>query len=366
MMKYVDEFRNSRLVEKIAQRIRAITPPEEINIMEVCGTHTQNFYRFGLDKLLPQNINFIAGPGCPVCVSSQEYIDSAIKLTQNSEMIITTFGDMLRVPGSNSSLEKEKAKFGNVRVVYSPLDALSIAKANPKKKVVFLGVGFETTAPTVALSVMAAKKEKLNNMFFLISLKFIPPALKCLLTDKRLKLDGFLCPGHVSVIIGTNKYEFIPSRYKIACCVTGFEPLDLLEGIYNIIEQINSKKAVVANQYVRVVTKGGNLKAQSIINQVFKKADSGWRGLGVIPGSGLELKREFAQFNAAKFLPALAGSSKLKFATRCRCADILKGLMQPQGCPLFRKICNPDNPIGPCMVSSEGACNAFYKFRRSK
>ena len=366
MMKYVDEFRNFRLVEKVAQRISAITPAKVINIMEVCGTHTQNFYRFGLDKLLPKNINFIAGPGCPVCVSSQEYIDSAIKLTQNGDMIIATFGDMLRVPGSSSSLEKEKAKFGNVRVVYSPLDALSIARANPNKKIVFLGVGFETTAPTIALSIMAARKEKLGNMFFLTSLKLIPPALKCLLMDKRLKLDGFLCPGHVSVIIGTNNYEFIPKRYKIACCVTGFEPLDLLGGICKIIEQIVSKRPFVANQYTRVVTKAGNLKAQSIINKVFQRANSRWRGLGVIPESGLQLKREFVQFDAAKFLPVSRASCKLKFAARCRCADVLKGLIQPQVCSLFRKICKPDNPVGPCMVSSEGACNAFYKFKRPR
>lgn len=365
-MKYVDEFRNTKLVAKIAQRIMAITPRKEINIMEVCGTHTQNFYRFGLDKLLPKNINFIAGPGCPVCVSSQEYIDSAIKLAGKSDCIITTFGDMLRVPGSASSLEKERARSGNVRVVYSPLDALSIARANPKKKIVFLGVGFETTAPTVALSVMAAKQEKLDNMFFLNSLKLIPPALKHLLLDKRLKLDGFLCPGHVSVIIGTKKYEFIPKNNKIACCVTGFEPLDLLEGICAIIEQIINKKPIVANQYARVVTYAGNIAAEGIIKKVFQSADAGWRGLGVIPDSGLQLRREFRRFDALRFLPATGVVSKLKFASRCRCADVLKGLIQPQACPLFRRACNPDNPVGPCMVSSEGACNAFYRFKRSR
>jgi hydrogenase expression/formation protein HypD len=365
-MKYIDEFRNAKLVNKLAAKICRITPAKNLNIMEVCGTHTQNFYRFGLDSLLPENINLISGPGCPVCVSSQEYIDAAIDLVRKDDFIIVTFGDMLHVPGTSSSLEKERAKFGNVRVVYSPLDALSIAKANPNKKVVFLGVGFETTAPVVALSIIAAKKEKINNLFFLTSLKLIPPALKHLLTDKRLKLDGFLCPGHVSVIIGAKSYAFIPKKYRIACSVTGFEPVDLLEGIAEVIGQVVSKKPFVANQYFRVVTSQGNLEAQHIINKVFKVVDSGWRGLGVIGKSGLGIRNEFKQLDAARFLPVSTSAKKLKFALKCRCADVLKGLIRPTECSLFRRVCKPDNPIGPCMVSSEGACNAFYKYKRKK
>lgn len=363
-MKYIDEFRNAKLVKKISQRIFAVTPNQNINIMEVCGTHTQNFYRFGLDKLLPKNIKFISGPGCPVCVSPQDYIDNAIKLAQSKDTIIVTFGDMLRIPGSSSSLEKEKAKSGNLRVAYSPLDALTIAKSNRHKRVIFLAVGFETTAPTIALSILAAKNENIKNLTFLSSLKLIPPALTYLLLDKRLKLDGFLLPGHVSAIIGTKGYEFIPKRYKISCCVAGFEPLDILEGICIIIEQIINNKSYVANQYARIVNKPGNLKAQSIIKEVFKVSDSGWRGFGIIPGSGLKVRKDFSQFDASRFLPAGKAANSLKFSERCKCADVLKGLILPLSCPLFAKRCNPDNPVGPCMVSSEGACNAYYKFRR--
>jgi len=362
-MKYVDEFRNPRLVNKIAARIFAINPGGNINIMEVCGTHTHNFCRFGLDNLLPKNIRLISGPGCPVCVSPQEYIDTAIELAKNKDALIATFGDMLRIPGSSSSLEKEKAKSGNVRVVYSPLDAVALAAANPGKSVIFLAVGFETTAPAIALSVLAAKKKKLKNVFFLSSLKLIPAAMKHLLLDKRLKIDAFLCPGHVSAIIGTRAYEFIPKKYKVACCVAGFEPVDILEGICMILEQIIVNKPCCANQYTRVVTKMGNLKAGRIINRVFKVSDAPWRGFGVIPESGLELKKEFSDFDAGKKWGGKTKRHSFKFK-ECRCADILKGLIQPAECRLFAKACRPDNPIGPCMVTSEGACNAHYKFRR--
>ncbi len=362
-MKYVDEFRSPKLVNIIAAKINAINPGDKINIMEVCGTHTQNFYRFGLDELLPENIRLISGPGCPVCVSPQGYIDSAIKLAKNKDVIIATFGDMLRIPGSSSSLEKQKAETGNIRVVYSPLDAVTLAAVNPDKKVIFLAVGFETTAPTIALSALSAKTKKLKNIYFLSSLKLIPPAMRYLLLDKRLKINAFLCPGHVSAIIGTKGYEFIPKKYKIACCVAGFEPVDILEGICMILEQIILKKPYVANQYTRVVTKSGNPSAGKIINRVFKVCDSNWRGFGVIPDSGLELQKEFSSFDARVVFP-VSLQSELKSDKTCRCADVLKGLIIPSACRLFAKKCRPDNPVGPCMVSSEGACNAYYKFRR--
>jgi len=364
-MKYIDEYRNIKIIKKLSERIKAITPDGHINIMEVCGTHTQSFFRFGLDELLPRNLKLIAGPGCPVCVSTQEYIDNAIKLTQYKDNIILTFGDMLRIPGTRSTLEKERAKRGNVEVVHSALDALLFARQNPGKKILFLAVGFETTAPTIALSIIRAKKENIRNLFFYSSLKLIPPAMDYLVKDKRLNLSGFLCPGHVSCVIGTKSYEFIPQKYKIGCCITGFEPLDILEGIYFLIQQIINNKPCVQNQYVRVVTKQGNLKAKNKIFEVFKVCGASWRGLGKIPQSGLKIKDEFSQFDAGKTFSIhdkrCVISDKL---SRCRCGDILKGLISPKDCPLFSKACKPDHPIGPCMVSSEGACNAYYRYKR--
>jgi hydrogenase expression/formation protein HypD len=365
-MKYVDEFRNKNLVQKAAENIRAIAPEKNINIMEVCGTHTQSFFRFGLDKMLPSQLRLIAGPGCPVCVSSQKYIDDAIKLASHKDAIVLTFGDMLRIPGTRSTLEKEKAKFGNVRVVYSAFDSLKVARLNLDKKIVFLAVGFETTAPTIALTILAAKKQNLKNLFFYSSLKLIPPAMRHLLQDRRLNLDGFLCPGHVSAIIGTKSYEFIPKRYKIGCCVAGFEPLDILEGLYLLLQQIVKNKPAVENQYARVVTKQGNPKAQKVIEQVFEISDSHWRGFGNIPKSGLKIRNEFSEFDAQKLfrLDSELRAQSLELKTKCRCADVLKGLISPPECPLFLRACTPDNPVGPCMVSSEGACNAYYKYKR--
>jgi hydrogenase expression/formation protein HypD len=363
-MKYIDEFRSITLAQKLAGKIKAIAPQETINFMEVCGTHTQSFRRFGLNKILPPNLRLIAGPGCPVCVSSQEYIDNAIKLTQHKDVIILTFGDMLRIPGSVSTLEKEKARYGNVRVAYSALEAIGVARRNPDKKVIFLAVGFETTAPTIALSIIAAKKENLSNLFFFSSLKLIPPAMSYLLRDKRLKLNGFLCPGHVSTIIGTRPYEFIPKKYAIGCCISGFEPLDILGAIFILLSQIKENKPRVENQYSRVVTRSGNLKAQKIIAQVFKTSDAYWRGLGRIPNSGLKIRDEFSKFDIEKVLNVSErGKTTAKKQKKCRCADILKGLISPLDCPLFSKACYPENPIGPCMVSAEGACNAYYKYK---
>ena len=363
-MKYVDEFRDINLVRKIAAKIKDTVPPGDINIMEVCGTHTQSFYRFRLDKLVPKNLRLISGPGCPVCVSPQEYIDAAIKLAEQKDTIILTFGDMLRIPGSSSSLEKKRAEYGNVRVVYSPFDSISFAKLNPAKKVIFLSVGFETTAPAIALTVKAAKQQKLKNLFFLSSLKLIPPAMNHLVRDKRLNLQGFLCPGHVSAIIGTRPYEFLAKRYKIGCCVAGFEPVDILEGILMLSLQIANKTPAIDNQYARVVKKEGNPRAIKIINDVFRPSDAIWRGLGSIPKTGLQLRKEFAGLDAQKIFSITAADHRPRVNNRCRCGDILKGLISPLDCPLFSKTCCPDNPIGPCMVSNEGACNAYYKYRR--
>jgi len=363
-MKYVDEYRNMKLINKLAAGIKSINSGSPINIMEVCGTHTQSFFRFGLDKLLPRNIRLIAGPGCPVCVSSQGYIDTAIALAKRKGVIITTFGDMLRIPGTRSSLERERAEGREVKVVYSPLDSLKIASDNPSAQVIFLAVGFETTIPTVGLSIISAKKEKINNLSFLCALKLIPPAMDHLLKDKRLNLAGFLCPGHVSSIIGARAYEFIAKKYRMPCCISGFEPTDMLEGIYIILKQISEGKPSVANEYARIVKRAGNVKAKKIILKIFKTVDSCWRGLGVIPHSGLAIKDEFSQFDAAKVFNVLRATSYEPRTTKCRCGDVLKGLITPAQCALFSKACIPDNPIGPCMVSQEGACSAYYRYKK--
>jgi len=363
-VKYIDEFRNKKLIRQVADKIKELAPPKNINIMEVCGTHTQNFCRFGLGRLLPKEINFISGPGCPVCVSAQEYIDQAINYAQNKNVIILTFGDMLRVPGSSSTLEKERAKGAAVGMVYSALDSLKVAQENPRKKIIFLAVGFETTAPTIALSILRAKKEKLKNLCFFSALKLIPPAMDHLVRDRRLNLSGFLCPGHVSAIIGSQPYAFIPRRYGIACCITGFEPLDILEGIYLLLQQIAENKPIVANQYLRVVAREGNPRAQRAIARVFRVEDVSWRGLGEIPQSGLKIKREFSAFDAEQLFPAgIKRPAPSNLQKKCRCAEVLKGLIKPALCPLFRKNCSPEHPVGPCMVSQEGACNAYYKYR---
>ena len=360
-MKYIDDFRAPHLIKKAAAKIRQIMPQKELKIMEVCGSHTQSFCRFGLKKILPENLKFISGPGCPVCVSHQGFIDNAINLAKKPDVIIATFGDMLRVPGSDSSLEKERALGASIQILYSPLDSLKIAKRNLDNKVVFLGVGFETTAPVIALSILAAEKNGLTNLSYLCALKLMPPAMEYLLKDKMVDIDAFLCPGHVSTIIGTKPYEFIPKNYKIPCCVAGFEPLDILEGIYLLLKQINDLKPAVSNQYSRVVKKEGNPKARRIIFEVFDVAPVKWRGLGEIKASGLKIKDKFKSFDAVKIFSLK--DKKKDQASRCRCADVLKGLISPDECPLFRKICTPGKALGPCMVSIEGACNAYYKYR---
>jgi len=362
-VKYIDEFRNKKLIRLLSQKIQQLTPARKINLMEVCGTHTQNFRRFGLGELLPANLKLISGPGCPVCVSPQSYIDQAIELAQKKDNIILTFGDMLRIPGTKSSLEKERAAQAEVKVVYSALDSLKIAREHPLHKVIFLAVGFETTAPTIALTLLAAKKEKIKNLYFLSSLKLIPAAMEYLLQDKRLRLDGFLCPGHVSAIIGTQAYDFIPKRYKIPCCVAGFEPLDILEGIYFLLKNVAENNPTVSNQYKRVVRKAGNPKAREIMARVFRVTDSQWRGLGEIPRSGLSLKKEFWQFDVNKKFSLKRELRTENRNPNCRCGDVLKGLIIPPQCRLFSCACRPEHPVGPCMVSSEGACNAYYRYR---
>ena len=362
-MKYLDEFRDKHLVAKAAQRLERLMPGRRVRIMEVCGTNTQNFFRFGLDKIIPEGLQLVSGPGCPVCVSAQDYIDKAVALSRDKNNLVLSFGDMLCVPGSRMSLEEARAISGNVAVVYSPWETLAYAREHPAKRVVFLAVGFETTAPAIGLSIMQAEKEKIKNLFFLAALKLIPPAMRFLAADRNARLDGFLCPGHVYAIIGAGPYVAIARRYGLPCCVAGFEPLDILEGLCLILRRIKQGSVAVDNQYSRVVAFGGNSRAQAIMQNVFAVGSASWRGLGEIPASGLRLRREYSAFDARK-IPIRYPLSAIRHTLKgCRCADVLKGLIAPTQCPLFKKSCRPQRPVGPCMVSSEGACNAYFKYR---
>lgn len=357
-MKYIDEFRDRRLIDKVAAQIRGEADTvRTYNFMEVCGTHTMSIFRFGLRDILPANINLISGPGCPVCVTPNEFIDKAIALARRKDTIITTFGDMFKVPGSYSSLEKEKAKGAAIKMVYSSMDALELAKKMPDKEVVFLGIGFETTAPTVAQSIIMANKEKVRNYSVLCGHKTMPEALKILTQEPKLKIDGFLLPGHVSAIIGVKPYEFLTTRGK-RCVVTGFEPLDILQAILMLLKQHAPKIEI---QYTRIISRNGNALAMNSMDKVFSSCDSVWRGIGCIKNSGLKIRREFSIFDAeVKFKPRIAKPRENK---ACICGEVIKGIKTPIQCRLFAKLCNPEHPVGACMVSSEGACAAYYKYK---
>ena len=377
-MKYIDKFRDGAIAIGLSKKIANLMDGhDEITIMEVCGSHTMSIYRYGLKKLLPSNIKLLSGPGCPVCVTSVNYIDTAIALSQKSpnstgekDVLITTFGDMMRVPGSSSSLEKERARGASVAVVYSTLDALHLAEKHPDKKVVFLAVGFETTAPTIAASVIEAERRGLKNYFVLTAHKVMPPVMKALLTDKELNLDGFLCPAHVSTIIGSRPYEFIARDFHIPCVIAGFEPLDILQGIYMLLEQIVKKEAIVQIEYSRVAKREGNPTALALLDKVFEPCDVEWRGLGLIPGSGLKLRKQYERFDARTVFRISDFGFQINSAIRnpqsaingCICGDILRGVKLPADCKLFKKACNPEHPVGACMVSSEGTCAAYYKY----
>jgi len=358
-MKFVDEFRKRSIAQGILEKIKRFDSTM-VNLMEVCGTHTMVIFKQGLKGMLPENVNLLSGPGCPVCVTSQEDIDKTIDLAKKREVIITTFGDMVRVPGTSSSLEEEKGNGADLRVIYSPGEALKIAKQNPGKKVILIAVGFETTSPVIAASVLDARKEKIENFYIFCSHKLIPPAMKGLLESKEVRIDGFICPGHVSVVIGGNAYRFIADKYNVPCVITGFEPLDVLQSIYMLLKQIKENRAEVEIEYFRAVHPRGNRIAQGLISEVFEVCDVRWRGLGNIPKSGLRLKNDFSKFDAEKeFRPRIKNS---KQNPDCVCGDVLRGVKRPTQCKLFKKVCNPEKPYGPCMVSSEGTCAAYYKY----
>jgi hydrogenase expression/formation protein HypD len=364
-MKYITEYRNKNLSRKIIDRLNNSLKgyKGKISLMEVCGTHTYSIFRSGIMSLLSDKIEHLSGPGCPVCVTPNEYIDKAIAYSRLPDVYITTFGDMIKVPGSTSSLEKEKAIGANIEIVYSPLESLVIAKNNPGKKIVFLGVGFETTAPLVASTIFSAREENIKNFFVLSGHKIIPPAMAALLQNKEIKIDGFICPGHVSAIIGEKSYYPLAENFGIPCVITGFEPFDILQGMAMLIEQITKKKrASVENQYKRVVRKEGNEKALSLMNKVFEVKDSAWRGLGFLPKSGLFIKDAYSDFDAEKQFNVEI--EKTKNHPGCICGKVLCGTEKPYHCKLYGKSCTPETPVGPCMVSSEGTCAAYYKFKK--
>lgn len=363
-MNYSDQFRDKDLVTGLARRIGALTAglDKPLTFMEVCGTHTMAIYQFGLRTLLPPRVRLISGPGCPVCVTPNGYLDRAIALCRLPDVIVATFGDMLRVPGSSSSLMEERAKGAEIKIVYSPLDAVQIALKHPGKRVIFLGVGFETTAPTIAGSILAAQKLGLANYFVLASHKTMPEPMGILSADPELSVDGYLCPAHVSAIIGANAYRFLCEEYQVPCVVTGFEPTDVLQGVEMLVRQRLAGESKVEIQYSRVVSWEGNAKAQAILAQVFTPYDADWRGIGMLPGSGLKIAEPYAAYDAELAIPVTV--EPLKEHRGCQCGEILKGKVAPYDCPLFGTSCTPESPVGACMVSSEGTCAAAYKYGR--
>lgn len=356
-MKYVSEFRDKSLVQNIVKQIKLISR-KNIALMEVCGGHTMAIYKFGIPSLLPENIRLLSGPGCPVCVTDRKFIDHAIALSRLKDLIITTYGDLIRVPGSTSTLDKEKARGADVRIVYSSLDALKIAKENPFKKVVFLGIGFETTAPGSAAAVVNAAEQKLDNFYLLSSHKIMPPAMGALITE-GIKIDGYISPGHVGVITGIDIYKFIPEKFGLGCVISGFEPVDILQSILMLVQQAENNEPGVEIQYKRAVKPEGNLKAKALMNEVFELCDDWWRGFGVIPQSGMKLNSKFLKYDAVNIPVEIEPTREEK---GCLCGEILKGLKTPKDCKLFGKACIPENPVGACMVSSEGSCAAYYKY----
>ena len=358
-MKYLSEYRDKQLAQKIINMIHTISR-KEVRIMEICGTHTVSICRNGIRDVLPSHIMLISGPGCPVCVTATEDIDKAIKLSHEPDVIVTTFGDLLRVPGSASTLQEERAGGADIRIVYSTFDAMEIAVNHPDKKVVFLGIGFETTAPTIAAAILEVRKRGIRNFFVLSSHKLIPPAMAALLSSGDLNIDGFMCPGHVSCVIGARAYLPVVETYHTPCVVAGFEPVDILMSIYMLVKQLEADEARVEIQYKRGVTFDGNRNAVAIMERVFEPCDVPWRGLGVIPGSGLKLRKEYKDYAAEGVFDLSVPEASEH--PGCRCGDVLKGVILPLDCPLFEKVCNPTNPVGPCMVSSEGSCAAYFKY----
>jgi hydrogenase expression/formation protein HypD len=363
-MRFQDDFRDRELVSNMAANIRRMAAHLEtpVNFMEVCGTHTMSIYQYGLRTLLPENVRLVSGPGCPVCVTPISYVDKALACTEDPRTMVVTFGDMLRVPGSSSSLMEKRAAGADIRIVYSPLDAVVLAKNNPERRVVFLGVGFETTAPTIAASILEAARLNLDNYCVLASHKTMPVPMEILTCDPDLNLKGYLCPAHVSTVIGGAAYRGLAEKYHIPCVVTGFEPADVMQGIEMLLAQTLRGESRVEIQYSRAVSWEGNPRAQAVLHQLFEPRDAVWRGLGMLPGSGLAIRSEYAGFDAEQVLALDIPEASENPA--CLCGEVLKGKLAPFACPLFATVCTPESPVGACMVSSEGTCAAAYKYGR--
>lgn len=359
MQQELKAFKDPTLARGLIESIQALAP-ESATLMEVCGTHTVAIARNGIRGLMPEGVRLASGPGCPVCVTSNHDIDKVIALARVPEVTIATFGDMTRVPGSTSSLLAEQAAGRSVEIVYSPLDALRLAQENPTRQIVFVGVGFETTTPLVAMAIKRARAMGLANFTVYGAHKNMPGALEVIINDPALKLDALILPGHVSTIIGAEPYRFLAEKYGIPGVITGFEPVDVLQGIAMIMRQLHEGRAEIEIAYARGVMPEGNPVALAAIDEVFETCSATWRGLGEIPGSGYRIREEFADFDAMRrFQPDV---EEVREHKGCRCGDVLRGIMAPSECPLFRKVCTPENPVGPCMVSSEGSCAAYYRY----
>ncbi len=349
----------SRDIQTLLREIRQLTAKGQLTIMEVCGTHTMAIARSGLRMLLPANIRLISGPGCPVCVTPVSFIDHAVLLSRIPDVVITTFGDLVRVPGSGFSLEEARERGADIRIVTSALQSVMLAQSETQKKIIFLGVGFETTIPTIAAAIQHARKTKLSNFYVLPAHKTMPRAMTALCRGD-IRVDAFLCPGHVSAITGLAFYDDIVRNFRKICVVAGFEPEDILEGIWMICRQFKAGEAKVENQYQRVVTEHGNSAARDIMNSVFEPDDAEWRGLGTIPGSGMRIRSAYQEFDASEQFSVQVNPAP--DPPGCRCGEVLTGKMKPEECPLFQTKCTPERPVGPCMVSSEGSCAAAYQY----
>lgn len=360
-MKYLDEYRDKEAAQQFARAIAKITT-RPWTLMEVCGGQTHTIVKFGIDELLPKKIELVHGPGCPVCVTPLEMIDKAVEIASRTEIIFCSFGDMLRIPGSKKDLFTVKSEGGDVRIVYSPLDALKLAKENPGKQVVFFAVGFETTAPANAMAVYQAHQQEIPNFSILVSHVLVPPAIEAIVTSKNNRVQGFLAAGHVCTVMGFTEYEPLAKKFRIPIVVTGFEPLDILQGIYLCVKQLEEGRAEVENQYARAVRKTGNTEAQKIIREVFTVIPRKWRGIGPIPQSGLGLSQKYRAYDA-EYRYGVADLTADE-SSECQSGLVLRGEKKPQECPAFGTRCTPDRPLGATMVSAEGACAAYYRYRR--
>jgi hydrogenase expression/formation protein HypD len=360
-MKFIDEYRDPAAAQRFAQAIRRITT-RPWTIMEVCGGQTHAIVRFGVDELLPREVTLVHGPGCPVCVTPVELIEKALEIAATPGVVFCSFGDMLRVPGIERDLLSVKAQGGDVRIVYSPLDALKIARETPERQVVFFAVGFETTAPANAMAVVQARRQGVANFSLLVAHVLVPPAMEAILSAPANQVRGFLAAGHVCAVMGYTEYEPIARKYKVPIVVTGFEPLDILQGVYMTIRQLEEGRAEVENQYTRAVTRVGNRPAQDRISDIFEVVPRKWRGVGEIPASGLALKPEYAAFDAERRFGV--AHRVVEESTVCISGSILRGIAKPHQCPAFGTACTPEQPLGATMVSTEGACAAYYRYRR--